>query len=52
VRCLACTPAQLHAMRQARVTVEARGALSEADPRVSALRHGAMNLLRVVGLLR
>lgn len=34
------------------VTVEARGVVAEADPRVSALRHGAMNLLRVVGLFR
>ncbi|MBE0619047.1 MAG: hypothetical protein IH605_00480 [Burkholderiales bacterium] len=50
VRCLMCTPAELHAMQQARVTVEARGAVSEADPRVSALSHGAMNLLRVFGL--
>ena len=52
VRCMVCTPGQLHAMQQARVTVEARGAVSEADPRVSALRHGAINLLRVVGLFR
>lgn len=51
-RCMACTPGQLHAMQQARVSIEARGAVSEADPRVSALRHGAMNLLRVVGLFR
>lgn len=50
LRCMACTPADLHAMRQARVGVQARGAVSEADPRVSALRHGIINLLRVVGL--
>lgn len=52
VRCMACTPAQLHTMQQAQVIVEARGAVSEADPRVSALSHGFMNLLRVVGLFR
>ena len=52
VRCIVCTPAQLHAMQQAHVTVEARGVVSEADPRVSALRHGVMNLLRLVGLFR
>lgn len=50
LRCLTCTPAQLHAMQQAQVRIEARGAVSEADPRLSALRRGAMNLLRVVGL--
>lgn len=52
VRCLQCAPSDFEAMRQARVSVEARGVVSEADPRVSALRHGAMNLLRVVGLFR
>lgn len=50
VRCLACTPAQLQAMRQARVAIEARGVVTEADPRVSALLHGAMNVLRLFGL--
>lgn len=49
-RCMACTPAQLQAMQQARVTVEARGAVYEGNPRVSALAHGVMNLLRLVGL--
>lgn len=50
VRCMACTPADLHAMQQAKVKVQARGAVSEADPRVSAMRHAIINLLRVVGL--
>ncbi len=50
VRCMTCTPADLHAMQQAKVKVQARGAVAEADPRVSALRHAIMNLLRVVGL--
>ena len=50
VSCLACTAGQLQAMRQARARVHARGEVSEADPRVSALLHGAINLLRLVGL--
>lgn len=50
LRCMACTPAQLHAMQQAHVTVKARGAVSDTEPRISALRHGIINLLRVVGL--
>ena len=49
-RCLACTPAQLQAMQQARANVVARGTLSEGDPRVSTLRRGATNLLRIFGL--
>lgn len=49
-RCLACTPGQLQAMRQSRPVIEARGTVSEGDPRVSALQRGAMNVLRVVGL--
>jgi hypothetical protein len=52
IRCLACTPAELQAMQQARASVAARGAVSEADPRVSAISHGVMNLLRVFGLFR
>jgi len=52
IRCLECTRSDVHAIRDARMTVEARGVVSEADPRVSALRHGAMNLLRVVGMFR
>ena len=52
VRCMACTPLELQAMQQARVSVKARGAVSEADPRVSAISHGIMNLLRIFGLFR
>jgi len=48
--CYACTPAQLQAMRQAGATVEARGKISESDPRVSALMRGLTNMLRIVGL--
>ena len=52
IRCLDCTRYDVQAIRDAHVTVEARGVVTEADPRVSALRHGAMNLLRVIGLFR
>ena len=48
--CLACTPEQLQAMQQAQPLILARGAVERGDPRVSALRRGAMNALRVVGL--
>jgi hypothetical protein len=48
--CYACTPAQLRAMQQVRPVVQARGKVSEADPRVSALTRGVMNALKLVGL--
>ena len=50
VRCLMCTPEQARALRHARASIEARGVVTEADPRLSALLHGAMNVLRLVGL--
>ncbi|MBE0616272.1 MAG: hypothetical protein IH604_21600 [Burkholderiales bacterium] len=50
--CLACTPEQLQAMRQAQPLIVARGTIEEGDPRVSALRRGASNVLRVVGLFQ
>lgn len=49
-RCLACTPAQLQAMQQARAKIVARGTVSEGDPRLSALRRGLTNALRIFGL--
>jgi hypothetical protein len=48
--CFFCTPAQLQIVRQARPEVEARGGVSEGDPRASALMRGLMNALRLVGL--
>jgi hypothetical protein len=48
--CSVCTRAQLQAMRTALPAIEARGAVSEGDPRVSTLWRGFTNLLRVFGL--
>lgn len=48
--CLACTPEQLQAMRQTQPHIAARGAVHEGEPRVSALRRGAVNVLRLLGL--
>jgi len=48
--CLACTPGQLQAMRQTQPAIAARGTILNGDPRVSALRRGAINALRLVGL--
>jgi len=48
--CSAFTRAQLRTMQQAHPKVEARGVVSEADPRASAFWRGVTNLLRVFGL--
>lgn len=48
--CSVCTRAQLQAMRASRPVIEARGKVSEGDPRVSTLWRGFTNLLRVAGL--
>lgn len=48
--CSVCTRAQLHAMRDVRPAIDARGTLTESDPRVSALWRGFTNMLRVLGL--
>ncbi len=48
--CFLCPPEQLRTMQQMRPAVQARGTVSEADPRVSALTRGLMNVLKLVGL--
>lgn len=48
--CLACTPAQLQAMRHTQPQIASQGSVREGDPRLSALQRGAMNVLRLVGL--
>jgi hypothetical protein len=50
--CTACERADVGAFGNSRPRIEARGSVSEADPRVSTLKKGAMNLLRVLGLFR
>lgn len=48
--CRASTHEALRAMRQTPLKIEARGVLSEADPRASAFWRAITNLLRVFGL--
>jgi hypothetical protein len=48
--CGARTRDELRAMSRKAPKVEARGAVSEADPRASAFWHAVTNLLRVFGL--
>jgi hypothetical protein len=49
-RCLACTPEQLQTMRQTQPSIVSQGSVHEGDPRLSALRRGAVNVLRLFGL--
>ena len=50
--CALCEPADLDGMRAIRATVEARGSVTESDPRVSTFKNGIVNFLRVFGLFR
>ena len=50
--CALCDRADLDAFRGIRVKVEARGSVTEADPRVSTFKNGVVNFLRVLGLFR
>lgn len=50
LRCVACTPAQAQALREAPANIQARGVVAEGNPRVSALLNAAMNVLRLFGL--
>jgi hypothetical protein len=50
--CSPCDGSDVKAFRVLRPRVDARGSVRQADPRVSTLQQGGMNLLRVVGLFR
>ena len=50
--CGPCERADLDVFYAYRAKVTAQGNVTNADPRVSTLRRGAINLLRVVGLFR
>lgn len=50
--CSTCERADLGVFRDLRPRIEARGSVSESDPRVSTLKKGGLNLLRVLGLFR
>ncbi len=50
--CVPCERAILDAFRGIRAKVEARGRVSEADPRVSTFKKGVTDFLRMVGIFR
>lgn len=49
-QCYGCARAQLQLIRQTPLIIEARGTITEADPKISALLHALLNVFRVVGL--
>lgn len=50
--CALCERADVDAFRAIHAKVEARGSVTEADPRVSTLKNGVTNFARTVGLIR
>lgn len=48
--CALCDRADVDAFRGIRAKVEARGSVTEADPRVTTFRNGIVKFLRVLGL--
>ncbi len=50
--CALCERADLDAFRGIRAKVEARGRVTEADPRVSTFENSVINFLRVLGFFR
>ena len=50
--CAQCERADVDAFRAIHAKVEARGSVTEADPRVSPLKHGVINFVRMFGLFR